>query len=211
VVTIHDFGIARDTRAFLVMELLHGLSLRGELQARGRLPPSRTLAILRDLAAAVDAAHARLLVHRDLKPENVFLAGDARDQVKLLDFGLAKSLSGDAERETAAVTSAGVVVGTVHYMGPGQLRGGAADVSWDLWAIAVMTYEMLAGALPFPGATAADYQAAVISGRLTPIRAHVPEAPERLGDFFASALSPDESRRPRRASAFVTELERALA
>jgi serine/threonine-protein kinase len=209
VVTIHDFGVARETRAFLVMELLHGVSLRDELRALERLQPARTLAILRELASAVDAAHARSLVHRDLKPENVFLAGDARDHVKLLDFGLAKSLAANAEGETAAATGAGMVVGTVHYMGPEQLRGQAADVQWDLWAIAVMTYEMLAGALPFVGDTLADYQSAVLTGRVTPIPAHVPAA-EGLNGFFESALSPDVSRRPQRASGFVAGLARVL-
>jgi tRNA A-37 threonylcarbamoyl transferase component Bud32 len=210
VVTIHDFGVAREARAFLVMELLHGITLRDELHAQTRLAPARTLAILRDLAAAVDAAHARQLVHRDLKPENVFLAGEARNLVKLLDFGLAKSIAADSEGETAAVTGAGIIVGTVHYMGPEQLRGQGADLSWDLWAIAVMAYEMLAGALPFTGATAADYQSAVLSGRLTPIRQHAPDAPDRLDACFFDALSLDPSRRPGRASGFVAEMERAL-
>jgi tRNA A-37 threonylcarbamoyl transferase component Bud32 len=210
VVVVHDYGIAREMRAFLVMELLHGISLRDELLARKRLDPERTLAILRDLASAVDAAHGRNLVHRDLKPENVFLAGEARDEVKLLDFGLAKSLAADAEGETAAVTSAGVIVGTVHYMGPEQLRGGEAAAGWDLWSIAVMAYEMLAGALPFKGATVADYQSAVLSGRVIPICDCVPDAPARLLDLFADALALDPSRRPGRASAFVDDLARAL-
>ena len=135
VVTIHDFGVAQETRAFLVMELLRGSSLRDELRAHARFTPARTIAILRDLASAVDAAHARHLVHRDLKPENVFLAGHARSQVKLLDFGLAKVLAGNSDGETAAATGAGIIVGTVYYMGPEQLRGLAADVSCDLWAI----------------------------------------------------------------------------
>ena len=211
VVTIHDFGVARETRAFLVMELLHGITLRDELHAQTRLAPARTLAILRDLAAAVDAAHARQMVHRDLKPENVFLAGEAKTLVKLLDFGLAKSLVANTESETAAVTGAGIIVGTLYYMGPEQLRGQGADLGWDLWAIAVMAYEMLAGRLPFAGATAADYQSAVLSGRLTPIRQHLPDAPDRLATCFLDALSLDPSRRPARASAFVAELERALS
>jgi eukaryotic-like serine/threonine-protein kinase len=158
----------------------------------------------------VDAAHGRNLVHRDLKPENVFLAGEARDTVKLLDFGLAKSIAADAEGETAAVTSAGVIVGTVHYMGPEQLRGGEAAPGWDLWSIAVMAYEMLAGALPFKGATVVDYQSAVLSGRVIPICGRVPDAPARLQHLFADALALDASRRPGMASAFVDDLARAL-
>jgi serine/threonine-protein kinase len=211
VVTIHDFGVARETRAFLVMELLRGATLREEMREARRLAPARTVAILRDLAAAVDAAHARQLVHRDLKPENVFLAGDAKDQVKLLDFGLAKFLASGSESETAAATGAGIIVGTVHYMGPEQLRGSTVGVSCDLWAIAVMAYEMLAGALPFAAATAADYQMAVLSGRFTPIHTHLPDAPGRLREFFVSALALDPSRRPTRAPVLVADLERALA
>ena len=211
VVTIHDFGVARETRAFLVMELLRGITLREEMREARRLAPARTVGILRDLAAAVDAAHARQLVHRDLKPENVFLAGDAKDQVKLLDFGLAKFLASGSEGETAAATGAGIIVGTVHYMGPEQLRGSTVGVSCDLWAIVVMAYEMLAGALPFAAATAADYQIAVLSGRFTPIHTHLPDAPERLQAFFVGALALDPSRRPKRAPVLVADLERALA
>jgi tRNA A-37 threonylcarbamoyl transferase component Bud32 len=211
VVTVHDFGVARETRAFLVMELLRGATLREEMREARRLAPARTVAILRDLAAAVDAAHARQLVHRDLKPENVFLAGDAKDQVKLLDFGLAKFLASGSDSETAAATGAGIILGTVHYMGPEQLRGSTVGVSCDLWAIAVMAYEMLAGALPFAAATAADYQMAVLSGRFTPIDTHLPDAPGRLQEFFLGALALDPSRRPTRAPLLVADLQRALA
>jgi serine/threonine protein kinase len=119
-------------------------------------------------------------------------------------------LAADGERDTAAVTGAGVIVGTVHYMGPEQLRGHPAGVSGDLWAIAVMTYEMLAGTLPFPGATMADYQSAVLAGRVTPIRSCVPDASERLEKFFASALAADPALRPGRASQLVDQLQHVL-
>jgi hypothetical protein len=214
VVVVHDFGVIRDTRAFLVMELLRGSSLRDVLRREGRLPGSRVVSILRDLAAAVDAAHARHLVHRDLKPENVFLVGDGADaQVKLLDFGLAKFL---AEREektaaTATVTTPGQIVGTVHYMGPEQSRGNAVGIECDLWAIGVMAYEMLTGALPFEGVTAVDYQSSVLSGRFTPVETRLPGAPAGLQGFFAGAFALEPAGRPSRAPLFVAELERALA
>jgi eukaryotic-like serine/threonine-protein kinase len=214
VVVVHDFGVVGGTRAFLVMELLRGASLRDVLRRDGRFPPMRTVAILRDLGAAVDAAHSRLLVHRDLKPENVFLAGDGRDgQVKLLDFGLAKFLAGSEDMTATAIraTATGQVVGTVHYMGPEQLRGSAAGTECDLWAIAVMAYEMLSGALPFEGSTAADYQSSVLSGRFTPIDARLPGAPPGLRGFFDRAFALDPARRPGRAPVFVADLERALA
>ncbi len=212
VVVVHDFGVVRDTRAFLVMELLRGSSLRDVLRRERRLASARAVAILRDLASAVDAAHARHLVHRDLKPENVFLAGDgAAAQVKLLDFGVAKFLAGEGETETAVGTAPGQILGTVHYMGPEQLRGSAVGVECDLWAIAVMAYEMLAGALPFEGSTAADYQSSVLSGRLTPIQSHLSDAPARLHEFFAGALALEPARRSGRAPLLVADLEVALA
>ena len=210
-VVVHDFGVAREQRAFLVMELLRGASLRDVLRREGRLAPVRTAGILRELGAAVDAAHSRHLVHRDLKPENVFLAGEGADaQVKLLDFGLVKFVAGSDEMTAVPATATGQVLGTVHYMGPEQLRGNSAGVECDLWAIAVMVYEMLTGVLPFEGSTAVDYESSVLSGRFTPVQAPWPEAPARLQEFFAerslstrrgARAGPAAGRRPERALA----------
>jgi len=116
-----------------------------------------------------------------------------------------------AQDRSAWICGSGAILGTVHYMGPEQLRGSAVDFSCDLWAIAVMAYEMLTGVLPFAGATAADYQSAVLSSRFTPIETHLPGAPEALRAFFAGALAQDPSRRPSRAPLFVADLDRALA
>lgn len=209
VVTVHDFGIAAERRAFLVMELLRGASVRQALREERRFAPARALAVVREVSAAMDAAHQRGLVHRDLKPENVFLAADGNgERVKVLDFGLAKFLVSDAQ--TAALTEPGIVVGTLHYMAPEQLRGCTATPSWDLWAIAVMAYEMLSGALPFPTASSVVYQNAVLAGRMTSIADHMPEATSRLEAFFARALAADPARRPARAPIFTAELADAL-
>jgi eukaryotic-like serine/threonine-protein kinase len=210
VVTVHDFGVAAEKRAFLVMELLRGATLRETLRNERRIEAGRALAIVRDLCAAVDAAHHQQLVHRDLKPENVFLVRDGgSERVKVLDFGIAKFLASDDR--TTAVTGTGRLIGTLHYMGPEQLRGGPVEAGWDLWALAVMAYEMLAGALPFAAATAVDYQGAVLAGRLAPIRTYLPEASERLQAFFVRALATDPGQRPGRAALFAAEFERALA
>ncbi len=209
VVTVHDFGIAGETRAFLVMELLRGATLRDVLGQERRLTPPRATCVVRDVCAAVETAHARGLVHRDLKPENVFLVRDeAGERVKVLDFGLAKlrPVQGDG----ATATASGVMVGTLNYMGPEQLRGGTVDPTWDVWAIAVMAYELLTGVLPFTGQSAIDYQLAVLSGTFTPVQEHLPEAPRSMQAFFEGALAPDPSRRPAGARAFVAGLEAAL-
>ncbi len=210
VVTVHDFGLVAETRAFLVMELLEGLTLREELQAHRRLTAARTLEILRGVSAAVEAAHRRRLVHRDLKPENIFLVrADAAEVTKVLDFGLAKFLL--TSNECTVDTRSGLLVGTLHYMAPEQLRSEAADASWDLWALAVIAYEMLTGARPFAGATLTEWQAAVLAGRLTPVADHLPDAPVRWQELFERILALEPARRPNSALMFFSELERALA
>jgi serine/threonine-protein kinase len=209
VVTVYDFGAAADTRAFLVMELLEGATLREELHHQKRSTPSRVVEILRGVCAAVDAAHRRQLVHRDLKPENIFLSrGETGEIPKVLDFGIAKFLP--AAAQATADTRSAVLVGTMPYMAPEQLRGLPVDPAWDLWALAVVTYEMLTGAHPFAGGTGADYSA-VLTGRFTPLAAHLPETPTRRQEFFERAFALQPERRPASASAFFSELERALA
>jgi len=209
VVTVHDFGLAGENRAFLVMELLRGATLREVLRGEQRLSPERSLALMRDVCAAIDAAHQRHLVHRDLKPENVFLVRDAgRERAKVLDFGIAKMITG--EGQTAAATTTGGVLGTLHYMGPEQLRGLAVEPGWDLWALAVIAYEMLSGALPFDTTSAADYQRAVLDGRRAPIRTHLPGAPAALDAFFDRALAPLGRQRPGSAPVLLAEFEEAL-
>jgi serine/threonine-protein kinase len=208
VVTVHDFGIAADTRAFLVMELLRGVSLREEMRRQKQLPHARVVEILRGVCAAVEAAHRQQLIHRDLKPENVFLARDgAAETTKVLDFGLAKALPLDPQ--ATADTDPAALVGTLHYMSPEQLNGRPADVSWDLWALGMIAYEMLAGAKPFAGDTAGAWQSAVLAGRATPITVHLPQAGPPLAEFFTRALATDPPRRLASASAFHSALEQA--
>ncbi len=213
VVTIHDFGVAAGTRAFLVMELLDGKTLREELRREKRLTPSRALAILRGVCAAVDAAHRRQLVHRDLKPENIFLArrdAETEEVPKVLDFGIAKFLP-TATQQPTADTGTGALVGTLQYMSPEQLRGLAATPAWDLWALAVVAYEMLTGSHPFVCSSAAQLHGAALAGRFTPVAAHLPGAPPSWKEFFESAFAPEPQRRPSSAPILLSELERTLA
>ena len=185
VVTVHDYGVEADTRGFLVMELLEGRSLRDELQLHGRLDPSRARWILRGVCAAVEAAHRRQLIHRDLKPENIFLAegGDASGEVvKVLDFGIAKFLGPAGNDAATRLTAAtGVVVGTPAYMSPEQRLGGSPDVQWDLWALAVVAYELLTGHIPSAAAPTAWDQHAL----------------------FARCFDTDQAKRPRSAAEFL--------
>jgi serine/threonine-protein kinase len=211
VVTIHDFGVAADSRAFLVMELLNGVDLRAELKQKQRLPATRVAEVLRGVCAALEAAHETGLMHRDIKPENIFLARAAGIETpKVLDFGVAKFVSTSTVTQSMNETAAGQLVGTLRYMSPEQLRGELAAASWDLWALAVVAYEMLLGKYPFEGATTSEWQAAVTTGRFTPVGRHLPTAPRAWQEFFARAFAVEEEKRPAAARTFLSEMESAL-
>jgi Tol biopolymer transport system component len=158
------FEFAQDgSTAFVVTELVDGETLRARLE-RGALPARRAVAYGLQIAKGIAAAHARGIVHRDLKPENVMITRD--DQVKILDFGLAKSIDvsePDMTRGPGAATNAGTVLGTFGYMAPEQVRGQAVDHRADIFAFGAVLYEMLSGERAFKGETPADTMSAVLS------------------------------------------------
>jgi len=217
VVTVYDYGVEGGTRAFLVMELLEGATLREELKSCKRLSAARTVEIFRGVCSAVEAAHHHQLIHRDLKPENIFLVRSSdteSETVKILDFGIAKFLPG-GERgtgmPTTGETDTGILVGTPGYISPEQLIGEKPALSWDLWALAVTAYETLTGALPFPTSTWDQWRQAVLAGRYTPLREHLADPPAPWQEFFARSLAADREMRPQSAAEFLRHLEQALA
>ena len=211
VVTVYDYGVAEDRRAYLVMELLRGLTLRQELNRIQRLSPERASAILSGICAAVEAAHKRRILHRDLKPENIFLAkSDGMESTKILDFGVVKFLSQSGESTVASETEPGRLVGTLKYMSPEELRGEKPAESWDLWALAVVAYEMLAGTHPFTGSTLSEVRVAILDGRMTPLRTHWPDAPGNLQHFFDMALAVDSALRPKSALQLLSEFKKSI-
>jgi serine/threonine protein kinase/Tfp pilus assembly protein PilF len=166
ILAIHDFGSDGGV-VYAVAELLEGATLREKLAA-GALSLRKAVEYAVQAAQGLAAAHERGIVHRDLKPENVFVTSDGR--VKLLDFGLARlrgpeSVPGrETEAPTAAIaTEPGVVMGTVGYMSPEQVRGQAADHRSDIFALGAVLYEMLSGKRAFRGASAADTMSAVLN------------------------------------------------
>ena len=210
VVTIHDFGVSSDGRAFLVMEFLVGPTLRHLLREEGSLPPARTLEILGGITAALEAAHRRRLVHRDLKPENVILArGEDGEVPKVLDFGLARLLpEGDASQLDTATHG---IAGTPRYMAPEQMTGGIVDPSWDRWALSVIAYEMLTGAHPFDLDGTTGGRTALLAGRFTPVRLAPASTALALDGFFSLAFAPRPGDRPASPTALLAELQDALA
>jgi len=147
-----------DDGLVLAMELLDGEPLGARL-ARGPLSPADSSSLALQALDALEALHGRGLIHRDLKPSNLFLTPRG---VKLLDFGLARPVSGSFGAETTLLTEAGVIVGTPNYMAPEQVRGEALDARADLFSIAAMLFEMLSGRLAFSGATMIDVLHAVL-------------------------------------------------
>jgi eukaryotic-like serine/threonine-protein kinase len=215
IVTVHDFGVVGESRPFLVMELLKGRNLREELDLAKRLPPARVLHIQRGVCEAVEAAHQRQLIHRDLKPANIYLAQiEGQEIPKVLDFGVAKWLrpvpSSDAPTMSHVGTGIGVLVGTIPYMSPEQLLGGAAERGWDLWALAVVTYELLTGRHPFSAPTLTECREAILAGRFAPPCELVPQAPKKWDRFFARTLALHAEGRPKSAREFLVELENAI-
>jgi hypothetical protein len=154
IVRIYDVGVT-DGLAFVAMELVDGETVRSVL-AGGALPPARVRELLATLIDGVAAAHARGVVHRDLKPENLILT---RDGLRILDFGLARFVDGDA------VDTTGPGGGTAGYMAPEQIRGGSVDARADLFAIGAIAYELATGRRAFPGPTAADRLTATLRDR----------------------------------------------
>jgi serine/threonine protein kinase len=162
IVSIFEFGVHGDT-VFVVTELLDGETLRARLRG-GALPPRRAVAYALQITRGMAAAHARGMVHRDLKPENVMIT--RADQVKILDFGLAKTLEADEPDSIGgahAVTRVGAVLGTSGYMAPEQARGQAVDHRADIFAFGAVLYEMLSGERAFKGANSADTMMAVLT------------------------------------------------
>jgi hypothetical protein len=214
VVRIYDFGVDRDRRAFLVMELLEGETLRQRLASRGPMRADEALPILRGVCQALTAAHGRGLLHRDLKPENIFLQRhDNGVLAKVLDFGLAKAFAVDhpSAGTQAPSDSAGFLLGTLDYMAPEQVAGDLVSPSWDVWALGVIAYEMLTAGHPFRRTIAvadARLQSVAPGSVSGPQHAALPDA---AAAFFDQALSSDRTRRPASPLEFLAACEKVLA
>ncbi|MBZ0233468.1 MAG: serine/threonine protein kinase, partial [Deltaproteobacteria bacterium] len=154
VVDVFALGRLDDGRLYLVMDLLDGESLRARL-ARGPMAPDVTLAVLAQIAQALDVAHARGVIHRDLKPDNIMLTGPAaRPVAHVLDFGIAKLVADAAgERALETLTGQGAWLGTPAYMAPEQWSADGATAASDRYALGIVAYEMLTGKPPFAATT----------------------------------------------------------
>jgi serine/threonine-protein kinase len=198
-VAVYDAG-EDGGQLFLVMELVDGPSLARVIQERGRLRVDDALHIADSILAALAAAHAVGLVHRDVKPGNVLLGPNR--QVKLADFGIARRLDDLAHDLTAAHT----VLGTPRYTSPEQLAGQPATPASDLYAVGVVLYEMLAGAPPYEGPSAAAIAAAHQTAPVPDVAALRPDVPPVVASAVTRALGKDPAARFPNATAMRTAL-----
>ncbi|MGE5206782.1 MAG: serine/threonine-protein kinase, partial [Chlamydiota bacterium] len=162
ILAIYDLGTQSNGSPYIVSELLEGESLRERLRS-GPLPLRKAIEYGAQIALGLAAAHEKGIVHRDLKPENLFLTKDGR--TKILDFGLAKLTERSSDAETVVHsegTSPGMVLGTVGYMSPEQVRGIATDHRSDIFTLGAILYEMLSGKRAFRGDTTADTMSAIL-------------------------------------------------
>jgi eukaryotic-like serine/threonine-protein kinase len=197
ILTIYEFG-AEDETHFLATEYVEGETLKEKL--KDGLNLSEVLDIVQQTAFALSAAHAAGIVHRDIKPENIMIRRDGF--IKVLDFGLAKlterkTEDTNAEAETRALvrTNPGVVMGTVAYMSPEQVRGKETDERTDIWSLGVVLYEMVTGRLPFAGETMNDTIAAILTKEPLPLSQYVSDAPVELQRIVGKTLRKDPEER----------------
>ena len=207
VLSVHQLG-SYEGKPYLVSELLEGQTLR-EVLKRARLSIRRAIELAIQMARGLSAAHEKGIAHRDLKPENLFVTKDGR--VKILDFGLAKLLPLTPQEDAAATqehkTGAGVVMGTVGYMSPEQVRGQRTDNRTDIFSFGVILYEMLAGDRPFKGETSADTLSSILNKEPEPIAAAAPTVPPGLQRIVQRCLEKDPEQRFQSASDLAFALD----
>lgn len=215
--TVHSIE-QHEGQHFIVMELLEGQTLATRIGHQA-MDLQEVLELGVQIADALESAHAKGIVHRDLKPVNLVL--NARGQIKILDFGLAKisaltDYSGAATHgsllETAAprhdLTVAGMVLGTVHYMSPEQARGQLTDARTDLFSLGTVLYQMVTGELPFQGDTQAVVFDAILNRDPRPLAELSPALPAALGQIIGKALEKDRTLRYQTATDLKTDLLR---
>ena len=199
-VTIFDVG-AHEGRPYIVMEHLPGGSLADRL-AQGPQPVGRSLEWLGQAAAALDAAHASGIVHRDVKPANLLL--DAKDCVKVADFGVASAAG------LGSFTETGTVLGTAGYLSPEQARGEPTTPASDRYALAVVAFELLTGGRPFARDSTTAEAMAHVSAPIPPASEHNPDLPPEVDDVLAHGLAKEPAHRFDSCADFVHALRDAF-
>lgn len=213
ILTVYDFGQYENFH-FIVTELIEGKTLREKI-SEGDLSAEEILHIGVQAGNALAAAHRAKVIHRDIKPENIMILPDG--YVKVLDFGLAKlvglndELGADVNASTASLiqTKAGMIIGTVNYMSPEQLRGLELDERTDIWSLGIVLFEMFASKKPFRGDSVSDVIAAVLERPLPPLTEIAPHISPEIEKIIGKALKKEKEKRYGTAQEFVAALKQA--
>jgi eukaryotic-like serine/threonine-protein kinase len=195
--------VTDDEGVLIVMEYVEGLNLAETIRREGRLEPRRAIAILRGAAAALDEAHRQGVVHRDVKPANILIGRG--DTAKLADLGIGKATEG------TRITREGSVLGTPSYMAPEQLEGGTAGPPADIYALAAVAFEALAGVKAVAGKTPVEIAHKVAAGPPPDLRDAWAAAPEEAAMVLQRGMARDPGERPPTAGRLIDELEDSLA
>jgi serine/threonine protein kinase len=199
IVKIYDQG-EYDGAYYYAMEYVDGVSLESMLDERERMAPLRALSIIKACAEALKHSHAQGIIHRDIKPANIMFT--AQEEVKLMDFGIAKVL--DATRMTATQG----VLGTVEYMSPEQSQGRHVDARSDMYSLGVVLYQCLTARLPITGTTPTEIIMKLRTQQVDPPSAWVPSLPRSMDELVARMLVKDPARRIESATELLREVER---
>jgi serine/threonine-protein kinase len=216
-VATYDVGRLHDGSLYLAMELLEGQSLADVLEREGQLAPGRALHILAHILRGLGSIHAAGLIHRDIKPENIYLIrqGEDMDFAKILDFGIAKPIRGELSDDNVKLTQAGMAFGTPIYMAPEQALGNPMDGRADLYAAAVIAYEMLCGQPPFYSEDKLEVMTQHTAKPVPPMRNRLVKGgkpvPSSLEKLILRGLTKKPGDRYATAEVFLSAVESALA
>jgi serine/threonine protein kinase/ketosteroid isomerase-like protein len=212
IVDIYDYGVLADSEAYIIMELAEGETLHEHLKRVGKLPINGAIAIARQIAEGMDAAHRTGIVHRDLKPSNIILTRepDGGLRAKIVDFGIAK-ITEQLGAGDATLTATGTLVGTPRYMSPEQCSDGPVDARSDIYSLGIILYEMLAGRTPFEGDTPVALAVKRINEPPPPIAEQRSDVPPPLAELVTDMLSTDPAKRPQTARELAQRLAQLRA
>ena len=202
IVDIYDVG-EDNGHQYLVMEYIHGQTLKDFIQSNGPLTPEQAVPIMQQIVSAISHAHYNGIIHRDIKPQNILM--DEAFQVKITDFGIAMALNATAHTKTNSI------IGTVHYLSPEQARGGIATKKSDIYSLGIVFYELLTGKLPFSAETAVAIALKHLQEETPSVRAQNPSIPQSVENVILKATAKKEADRYQTADAMYEDLLTVLS